>query len=110
MPKRLEISENEYYILNALVREPLYGYAIREEVKRITKGRKVLSLATLYDALSRLLHGKLIERAGNDEIVNGRTRRRYRMTGAGSQALEERYRTIELLQSIRQLGIAEGTV
>ena len=107
MPRRLEISENEYFILNSLAREPLYGYAIREEVKRITDGRKVLSLATLYGVLSRLLQEQLIERAGDNQ-VNGRTRRSYRITGAGRQALVERYRTVELLQSICQLGVEGG--
>jgi PadR family transcriptional regulator PadR len=109
MSKRSEISENEYYILNALVREPLYGYAIRREVERITDGRKKLSLATLYDALHRLFQEQLIERKG-DEQVGGRIRRNYRITEAGRQALQERYSTIELLQSIRQLRVAEGGV
>jgi DNA-binding PadR family transcriptional regulator len=109
MPKRLEMSDNEYYILNALIHQPLYGYAIRESVKKLTDGRKTLSLATIYDALSRLLQAGLIEKAGDDP-VNGRMRRSYRITHAGRQAIQERYRTIEILQGIRQLRVAEGEV
>jgi len=109
MPKRLEMSDNEYYILSALIHKPLYGYVIRETVKRVTDGRKTLSLATIYDALSRLLQTELIEHTG-DESVNGRMQRSYLITGAGKQALQERYRTIELLQGVRQLRVAEGEV
>jgi len=106
MAKRREISENEYYVLNTLAREPLYGYAIRKEVERMTGGRKKLSLATLYDTLHRLLKGYLIERK-EDKEVEGRIRRTYRITGAGEQALQEKYHTMELIQSIRQLRVVE---
>jgi PadR family transcriptional regulator, regulatory protein PadR len=109
MAKRQEISENEYYVLNSLAREPLYGYAIRDEVEQMTGGKKRLSLATLYDTLHRLFQDKLIERQ-EDKQVEGRLRRTYRITGAGQQALLERYRTMELLRSIRQRPIAEGEV
>jgi len=109
MPRRLEISENEYYILNALAREPLYGYGIRKEVEKITDGKKKLSLATLYDALYKLRQEHLIESAGYQQ-VDGRTRHSYKITGTGEHALKERYRTILLLQNISQLRGAEGEV
>lgn len=107
MTKRQEISDNEYYVLNALAREPLYGYAIRKEVEQVTEGRKRLSIATLYDTLHRLFRDGFIKRDGDKE-VKGRIRRIYYITGAGKQALLERYNAIELLRSIHQLRVTEG--
>lgn len=80
------MTEQSYFILASLTAEPLHGYAIAREVKDLSKNRVNLSAGTLYGVLERLSQGKLIE-VDHEETVNGRRRRYYRLTGAGSVAL-----------------------
>ena len=80
-------------MLKALLPGPSYGYAIRKEIIGITGGDKKLSLATLYDALHRLLDDGLIDRA-EDKVIDGRTRRTFRILGVGELALSEKERTL----------------
>lgn len=105
--KRKEISDNDYYILSVLALKPLYGYAIRNEIKQITNGRKQVSLATLYDALHRLLRQKFIESDGDQE-ADGRIRRTYRITGLGMEAVQERNHTVDLVRGLQRLRLLEG--
>ena len=93
MPKRRReasgISDLQYLVLNSLIPNPLYGYAIRREVKDRTEGQIEPSLATLYDILHRSLEDGLIERA-EDVVIDGRLRRTYRITSLGEKAMSDK--------------------
>lgn len=76
-----------YFTLAALLDGPLHGYAIISRAAELSGGRVRLTAGTLYGALDRLSGEGLVEATGQ-EIVDGRARRYYRLTGAGREALE----------------------
>ena len=80
------LSEQDYLILVSISTRPLHGYAITQEVRQLTEGALALSPGTLYKALDRMLGDGWIE-VDNEEIVNSRLRRNYRLTGAGRAVL-----------------------
>ena len=86
--------EPTFLILTSLVAGPLHGYAILGEVAAISNNR--MRIGTLYAALERLNGEALVEVAG-EEVVNGRLRRSYRLTGLGEQALTEETKRLESL-------------
>ncbi|WP_433336474.1 PadR family transcriptional regulator [Spirillospora sp. CA-294931] len=77
----------EALVLAVLEDEALHGYAIMEELSRLSDGSIELPTGTLYPALRRL------ERVGylksSWSIVGGRKRRTYQLTRAGKKALED---------------------
>jgi PadR family transcriptional regulator PadR len=80
------MQEPTFHTLAALLDGPLHGYAIIRRVHDLTGGRVRLAAGTLYAALDRLTAAGLIE-VERTEIVDGRARRTYRLTGAGREAL-----------------------
>ncbi|MEU1685281.1 PadR family transcriptional regulator [Micromonospora sp. NPDC005707] len=82
------MQESTYLILTALVEENRHGYAILEEVRRISAGRVELRAGTLYAALDRLRTGGFVE-VEREELVQSRLRRYYRLTGSGARRLAE---------------------
>jgi DNA-binding PadR family transcriptional regulator len=80
------LSEQDYLILASLSTRTLHGYAITQEVRQLTDGELELSPGTLYKALDRMLSEGWIE-VDNEEIVNSRLRRNYRLAGAGHAVL-----------------------
>jgi DNA-binding PadR family transcriptional regulator len=82
------VTESTFLILTALAGSPQHGYAVIEDVVRLTGGRVRLRAGTLYAALDRLRTDGLIE-VDREEIVQSRLRRYYRLTGAGEQQLAE---------------------
>ncbi|MFB9834875.1 PadR family transcriptional regulator [Actinoallomurus acaciae] len=78
--------EQSYLILLALAPEPLYGYGIITTVEELSDGRVRLGPGTLYGALDRLADEGLIAR-DREEVVQGRFRRYYCLTGVGREAL-----------------------
>lgn len=83
--------EPTYLVLLALAGAPLHGYGVIAAVRDLTDGRTTLGVGTLYGALDRLRDAGWIE-ADHDEVVEGRLRRYYRLTGAGLAALGEETR------------------
>jgi DNA-binding PadR family transcriptional regulator len=53
--------DKAFHILVALARQPLHGYAIRQEVETRTEGQVRLWPATLYGLLADLTQRRLIE-------------------------------------------------
>jgi DNA-binding PadR family transcriptional regulator len=94
--------EPTFLVLTALAGEPQHGYAVIEDVARMTDGRVRLRAGTLYAALDRLRSDGLIE-VEREEIVQSRLRRYYRLTGVGEQRL-----TTETARLREQATIAEG--
>ncbi|WP_250027496.1 PadR family transcriptional regulator [Paractinoplanes maris] len=80
------MNEPTFLILTALAGESQHGYAVIEDVERITGGRVRLRAGTLYAALDRLRGEGLIE-VDREEVVQSRLRRYYRLTAAGEQSL-----------------------
>lgn len=78
--------ESNYFILAVLLEGPLHGYAIIRRAEALSAGRVRLSTGTLYVNLDSLLEAGLIE-VEREEVVNGRARRTYRISGAGRDAV-----------------------
>ena|SRR5687767_12342888 len=78
--------EPTYFILAALVAGPSHGYGIIQEAAEMSGGRVRLTAGTLYGALERLAGEGLVE-PDREEVVSGRRRRYFRLTGAGETAL-----------------------
>ncbi|WP_306210034.1 PadR family transcriptional regulator [Actinoplanes sp. RD1] len=80
------LREPTFLVLTALAEEPQHGYAVLEDVARMTGGRVRLRAGTLYSALDRLRTEGLIE-VEREEVVQSRLRRYYRLTGLGEKLL-----------------------
>ncbi|MEU4242389.1 PadR family transcriptional regulator [Actinoplanes sp. NPDC026619] len=85
--------EPTYFLLTALLDEPLHGYAIISRAAELSGGRVRLATGTLYAALDRLTDEGLVE-VVRTEIVNGRARRYYALTADGSTALRAEAETM----------------
>ena len=66
------MTEPAFFILTALADRPRHGYGIVGEAAKLSDGRVRLKVGTLYGVL---------------EVQQGRLRRYYRLTEAGSRAL-----------------------
>ena len=80
------LSEPTYWVLNALTGGRRHGYALLSEVSELSEGRVTLKVATLYAALERM-QGQGLVAVDGEEIVDGRARRYFRLTGEGAAAL-----------------------
>ena len=80
------MQEATFLILTALADGSQHGYGIIAEVQQISGGRVRLRAGTLYTALDRLRADGLTE-VDREEIVDGRLRRYYRLTPAGTRRL-----------------------
>lgn len=80
------LREPTFLVLTALAETPQHGYAVIEDVARMTDGRVRLRAGTLYSALDRLRTEGLIE-VDREEVVQSRLRRYYRLTGLGERSL-----------------------
>ena len=78
--------EPTYFVLAALLRGPLHGYAIMKRAEELSGGRVRLATGTLYTALDRLTAEGHVELV-SEERVRGRMRRTYGLTEGGSAAL-----------------------
>src|SRR3954453_22913344 len=72
-------------LLAALADGPRPGYAVKEGLREGSGGRFDLPTGTVYPALHRLEGAGLI--AGSWSTVDGRRRRTYRLTPAGTKRL-----------------------
>ncbi|MBB4916860.1 PadR family transcriptional regulator [Streptosporangium saharense] len=80
------MQEPTFLILTALAAGPQHGYGVITDVQEISEGRVRLRAGTLYAALDRLQSEGLIT-TDREEIVEGRVRRYYRLTGEGGTRL-----------------------
>jgi PadR family transcriptional regulator PadR len=72
-------------LLAALEDGPRHGYAVIEHLRAASGGQLDLPTGTIYPALHRLEQAGLV--AGSWSVVDGRRRRSYVLTAAGSAAL-----------------------
>ncbi|MDH2424497.1 helix-turn-helix transcriptional regulator [Sphaerisporangium sp. TRM90804] len=82
------LREQSYLILLALSDGPLHGYGVIKAVAEISEGRVKLGPGTLYGALDRLA-GEGLVAVVKEEVVGGRHRRYYDLTGQGRGVLVE---------------------
>ena len=80
------LREPTFLILTALAAGAQHGYGIMTDVSQISGGRVRLRAGTLYAALNRLTTERLVE-VDQEEIVDARLRRYYRLTPQGAQRL-----------------------
>jgi DNA-binding PadR family transcriptional regulator len=104
MTKRA-MQETTFLILTALAQGPQHGYAIIQDVGRISGERVALRAGSLYGALERLDADGLIV-MDREEIVDGRLRRYYRLTDEGSARLAEEAKRLQdsAATALRRLG------
>jgi DNA-binding PadR family transcriptional regulator len=91
-------------VLSSLAAGPKHGYAITQDVEAVAGVR--LGPGTLYGALSRLEDRGLIEALPAED-----RRRPYRLTAAGTRALEEALRSLDRVvkTGLRRLRAGEAT-
>jgi PadR family transcriptional regulator PadR len=82
------MQEPTFLILTALADEARHGYGVMLEVTDLSGGRVSLRPGTLYAALDRLVDEGLVA-VEREEVVGGRLRRYYRLTGEGATALRD---------------------
>jgi len=104
--------EPTFWILTALAAEPRHGYGVIQEAAALSGGRVTLQAGTLYAALDRLAAEGLVE-VDREELVDGRTRRYYRLTRPGATALgaeTERLRTslAAATTQLRRFGLGQA--
>ncbi len=88
-------------ILAVLAVGDLHGYAILAEVRTLSNGRVRLGTGTMYGSLERLQDSGAVLAVAQD-VVDGRTRRYYRLTEFGRSALvAELERREQLLNASR---------
>jgi DNA-binding PadR family transcriptional regulator len=87
-----------YFVLAALLDEPLHGYAMIKRVAELSGGRVRLAAGTLYATLDRLVGAGLVQ-VVREETVNGRARRYYALTDIGAAAV--RAEAVQLAEAAR---------
>jgi PadR family transcriptional regulator len=82
------VTEQALFILASLARGELHGYGIARDVEELSQGLVRLTAGTLYGALNRLTEDGLVAET-REQVVDGRRRRYYQVTGAGQAVLAE---------------------
>jgi DNA-binding PadR family transcriptional regulator len=77
-----------FLILAVLADQDRHGYGIIGEVEKLSDGQVTLGPGTLYGTLDRLTEQGLIQPTGT-EVVDGRLRRYYGLTGNGLSAVRD---------------------
>lgn len=88
MDPKLIVGTLDLLILEVVSDGPTYGYEITQTVLARTAGRLELKEGSLYPALHRLEHQRLLTSFWREH--DGRRRKYYRLTSAGMKALAAR--------------------
>ncbi|MFE5539618.1 PadR family transcriptional regulator [Streptomyces sp. NPDC056519] len=101
------MQEPTFLILTAMADGAKHGYGLIQEVSTITCGRVRLQTGTLYTTLDRLLRQGLVT-VHSEEIVDGRKRRAYTLSGDGRSTLtaEAQRRRTTATEAPRRLGVS----
>lgn len=103
LSKELVAASARPLILSILSRGESYGYAIIQEVHRISGGEVQWTDGMLYPVLHRLEREELIE-ARWDQAEGGRKRKYYQLKQKGSQSLkDEREQWLLVHRALAQL-------
>ena len=103
------MQEATFMILTALAKGSQHGYGIITDVLDISGGRVRLRAGTLYTALDRLRADELIG-VDREEVMDGRLRRYYRLTPAGTKLLADEAARLQAHAAValRRLNLAGG--
>jgi DNA-binding PadR family transcriptional regulator len=99
------LQEPAYLILTAFTRGPVHGYGAMQIVSELSDGRVIVRPGTLYTALDRFLNDGWIE-VDEEELVDGRMRRTYRLTDAGATVLADEADRLASNARIAKRGLA----
>jgi DNA-binding PadR family transcriptional regulator len=103
--KLLPLAETTFYIMLSLA-EPSHGYAIMQNVERLSQGQVKVAAGTLYGAIENLLKQKLIVEVPSQD----KRRRVYRLTGQGEELLRLEMARLKHLVSISENVILGGSL
>jgi len=93
----------EMMILRTLKRQPLHGYALVQQIKRISDDLLQIEEGSLYPALQRLLKEGFVKAEWGTSSTNRRVRT-YKLTPAGAKHLEREVSSFErMLKGITQV-------
>jgi PadR family transcriptional regulator PadR len=93
----------EMMILRTLKRQPMYGYALVQQIKRTSNDLLEIEEGSLYPALQRLLKEGFVKAEWGISCTNRRVRI-YKLTAAGSKHLESEVSSFErMLKGITQV-------
>jgi PadR family transcriptional regulator PadR len=91
----------EMMILHVLRRQPQYGYALVQDIKRISKDLLQVEEGSLYPALQRMLQAGLVK-ARWETSPTGRRVRTYELTARGAKHLDREISSFErMLEGIK---------
>ena len=108
-PSPAPVTPAIFHILLALIAGANHGYAIMQEVPRLTHGRVRLGNATLYRSLQRMAVDGLVEEFSDPHSAADERRREYRLTALGRRtAVEESRRLQMLVAAARRLRLLGG--
>jgi DNA-binding PadR family transcriptional regulator len=95
------------HILVALLNGEKHGYAIMQDVERVSDGVVRMGPGTLYGSIKRMLADGLIEETVErpDAELDDQRRRYYRLTGVGERVCTLELRRLEAL--VRRAGSPE---
>jgi transcriptional regulator len=93
----------EMMILRTLKRQPMHGYALVQQIKRISNDVLQIEEGSLYPALQRLLKEDFVKAEWGISSTNRRVRI-YKLTVAGRKHLEREISSFErMLKGITQV-------
>jgi len=99
------VSEPVFLILTSLADQPRHGYALMQDIQRMSNGRVMLSTGTLYGALRRLLEDGLIERFHQKDT--SRDKQAYKLTLDGRRQLQREMDRMKQLMRIAASRVKE---
>ena len=109
IPDHPPLDARSLHLLIALARQPMHGYAIRQEVERRTNRGIRLWPATLYGLLAELSERELIEETASPGGPDDDPRRRYyRLTAAGRRVLAAEAARLERLARLARTSLEPG--
>lgn len=94
MPESSErgaLTEAVFYILLSMY-SPMHGYAVMQNIERLSKGRVVLGAGTLYGAINTLLEKQWIIRTSKDS-----RKKEYIITDMGKSVIKNEIKRLEEL-------------
>ena len=87
------LTEAVYFILLSMLK-PRHGYAVMQNIEKLTNGRVVLGAGTLYGAINTLLEKQWICAVGHDKDSR---KKEYVITDLGSRVLQSEFSRLQEL-------------
>jgi DNA-binding PadR family transcriptional regulator len=107
----LPLTPAAFSILLALAGGEKHGYAIMQEIARVSAGALRVGPGTLYRSIKQLLATGMIDESGDrpDPALDDERRRYYRLTGLGRQVVRaEAARLARLVGQAAAIGLLGG--